>query len=162
MLDGNLPSAPTVALSAARRYRSILRSARLSTLARAYLETSLRELERRANDQTARVIEIQQAQEQTQAAEARNDVGIYVYALPHYLRHPFEPDSDRTLMKVGRSDSDVIMRFRNQTRTTALPLVRVFSCKGMPPGRACGGPAWMPHGKRWSSSALAGRGKAVE
>jgi hypothetical protein len=48
LLDGNLPRAPTVALSAAQRYRSILRSARLSTAARAYLETNLRELERHA------------------------------------------------------------------------------------------------------------------
>jgi hypothetical protein len=130
LLEGNLPGAPTVALSAARRYRSILRSAHLSTAARSYLETNLRELERRANDETARVIEVQQAQEQTQAAEARNDIGIYVYALPHYLRYPFESDSGRTLMKVGRSDSDVIIRFRSQTRTTALPeepiLLRIY------------------------------------
>ena len=53
-----------------------------------------------------------------------------MYALPHYLRYPFEPDSGRTLMKVGRSDSDVIQRFKNQTRTTALPeepiLVRIY------------------------------------
>ena len=104
VLDGNLPKAPTVALGAARRYRSMLKSARLSAAARSYLETNLRELERRANDETARVIEIKQAQEQTQAAEARNDIGIYVYALPHYLRYPFEPDSGRTLMKVGRSE----------------------------------------------------------
>ena len=130
LLDGSLPSAPTVALGAARKFRSILRSAHLSAAARSYLETNLRDLERRANDETARVIEIKQAQEQTQVAEARNDIGIYVYALPHYLRYPFEPDSGRTLMKVGRSDSDVIMRFRNQTRTTALPeepiLLRIY------------------------------------
>jgi hypothetical protein len=82
VLDGNLPVAPTVALGAARRYRSILKSVVLSYAARSYLETNLRELERRADDETARGIEIQQAQAQTQAAEARNDVGIYVYALP--------------------------------------------------------------------------------
>lgn len=136
VLDGNLPKAPTVALGAARRYRSILKSARLSAAARSYLETNLRELERRADDETAREIEIQQAQEQTQAAEARNDIGIYVYALPHYLRYPFEPDSGRTLMKVGRSDSDVMVRFKNQTRTTALPeepiLLRIYRTNGNP------------------------------
>jgi len=129
VLDGNLPSAPIVALSAARRYRSILRCARLSLAARAYLETDPRELERRANDETARVIQIQQAQEQPQSAQSRNDIGIYVNALPRYLRYPFEPDSGRTLMKVSRSDSDV-MRFRSQTRTTALPeepiLLRIY------------------------------------
>jgi hypothetical protein len=98
LLDGNLPGAPTVALGAARKFRSILRSPRLSPAARAYLETNLRELERRANDETARVVEVKQAQEQTHVAEARNDAGIYVYALPHYLRYPFDPDSGRTLM----------------------------------------------------------------
>lgn len=89
---------------------------------------------RRANDETARVAEVRHAQEQTQAAEARNDTGIYVYALPHYLRYPFEPDSGRTLMKVGRSDRDIIHRFRSQTRTTALPeepiLLRIYRTDG--------------------------------
>jgi hypothetical protein len=56
--------------------------------------------------------------------------GSTVLALPHYLRYPFDPDTGRTLMKVGKSDSDVIVRFRNQTRTTALPeepiLLRIY------------------------------------
>lgn len=134
LLDGNLPGAPTVALATARKFRSILRSAPLSPAARAYLETNLVELDRRANDETARVVETRQAQEQTQAAEARNETGIYVYALPHYLRYPFDPESGRTLMKVGRSDSDVIRRFQAQTRTTALPeepiLLRIYRTDG--------------------------------
>jgi hypothetical protein len=58
---------------------------------------------------------------QTQQAEARNEVGVYVYALPHYIRHPYDQATGRTLLKVGHSNSDVIVRFRNQTRTTALP-----------------------------------------
>ena len=123
-----------MALGAARKFRSILRSSHLSAAARSYLETNLQELERRANDETARVVEVQRAKEQTQVAEARNEIGIYVYALPHYLRYPFEPDSGRTLMKVGRSDSDIIVRFRNQTRTTALPeepiLLRIYRTDG--------------------------------
>ena len=134
MLDGDLPTAPTVALRAARKFRGILRSSRLSTAARSYLETNLEELERRANDDAARAVEVQLAQEHTQVAEARNEIGIYVYALPHYLRYPFDPISGRTLMKVGRSDSDVIARFRNQTRTTALPeepiLLRIYRTGG--------------------------------
>jgi hypothetical protein len=134
LLDGNLPGAPTVALGTARKFRSILQSARLSSATRAYLETNLRELERRANDESARIVEVRQAQEQTQAAESRNETGIYVYALPHYLRYPFDPESGRTLMKVGRSDSDVIRRFQAQTRTTALPeepiLLRIYRTDG--------------------------------
>jgi hypothetical protein len=129
LTEGDLPTATTVALAAARKVRAMLRLS-WSQDARVYLETNLVELERRANDETARVVEVQRAQEQTVRAEARNETGIYVYALPHYLRYPFDPDTGRTLMKVGRSDSDVIMRFRSQTRTTALPeepiLLRIY------------------------------------
>ena len=134
LLEGDLPTAPTVALSVARKFRSILKSKTLSGATRHYLETNLSELERRANDENARVVEVERAKEMTEQAEALNQVGIYVYALPHYLRYPFEPDSGRTLMKVGRSDSDIIQRFRNQTRTTALPeepiLLRIYRTDG--------------------------------
>jgi hypothetical protein len=130
LLEGAVPSSPSFALQAARRFRAILKSGRLSSAARIYLNDKLGELEARADDATARIQEVQRAQEQTAEAEARNEVGIYVYALPHYLRYPFDPDTGRTLMKVGRSDSDIIARFRNQTRTTALPeepiLLRVY------------------------------------
>ncbi len=130
LVDGDQWTAPTVALGTARKFRSMLRSAGLSPATRRYLEANLAELKRRANDETPRVVEVQRAQEQTEQAEARNETGIYVYALPHYLRYPFEPDSGRTLMKVGPSDSDLIQRFRNQTRTTALPkepiLLRIY------------------------------------
>jgi hypothetical protein len=134
LLDNDLPTAPTVALAAARTFRSILKIASLSAAARSYLQSTLDELDRRANDVERREEEVQRAQEQTQKAEARNEIGIYVYALPHYLRYPFEPDSGRTLLKVGRSDSDVIARFRTQTRTTALPeepiLLRIYRTLG--------------------------------
>lgn len=120
-MEGNLPTAPTVALRTARRFRSILKSERVSEDARAYLHTNLDELEGRANDEDARARETELAKEQTQQAESRDEPGIYVYALPHYLRHPFEPGSGRTLLKVGRSDNDVIKRFNSQTRTTAPP-----------------------------------------
>lgn len=58
------------------------------------------------------------------------ETGIYVYALPHYLRFPFDPESGRTLLKIGRSDRDIMQRLRDQTRTTALPeepvLLRIY------------------------------------
>jgi hypothetical protein len=54
MLDGDLPRAPSVALSAARKFRTLLKSPRLSLPLRSYLEANLAELERRADDQTAR------------------------------------------------------------------------------------------------------------
>ena len=134
LLDGNLPTAPTIALAAARRYRTMLKTPALSAAARSYLQANLNELERRASDPARLDEEAQRASEQTQQAEARNEVGVYVYALPHYIRHPYDQASGRTLLKVGRSDSDVIMRFRNQTRTTALPeepiLLRIYRTNG--------------------------------
>lgn len=94
-----------------------------------YLERNLAELERCAGDEAARKAEVEQAKAQTERAESENAPGVYVYALPHYLRYPYEKGG-RTLIKVGRSDSDVIQRFRNQTRTTALPeepvLLRIY------------------------------------
>jgi T5orf172 domain len=136
LLDGDLPIAPTVALAAARRYRTVLRAPALSAAARSYLQANLDELERRANDPTRLDEEVQRASEQTLQAEARNEVGVYVYALPHYIRHPYDQASGRTLLKVGRSDSDVIVRFRSQTRTTALPeepiLLRIYRTNGDP------------------------------
>ena len=134
LLDGNLPAAPTVALAAARRYRTVLKAPALSAAARAYLQANLDELERRASDPARLDEEVQRASEQTQQAEARNEVGVYVYALPHYIRHPYDQASGRTLLKVGRSDSDIIVRFRSQTRTTALPeepiLLRIYRTNG--------------------------------
>ncbi|MGH3781784.1 MAG: GIY-YIG nuclease family protein [Pseudonocardiaceae bacterium] len=133
LLDGALPTAPTVAFQVARKFKSILKSP-LSSALRSYLESNLEELERTANNETARAVEAEHLQEETKQAEALNEIGIYVYSLPHYLLHPFEPKSGRTLMKAGRSDSDVIARFRNQTRTTALPeepvLLRIYRTDG--------------------------------
>ena len=109
--------------------------ARLCQLpARSYLQANLNELERRASDPARLDEEAQRASKQTQQAEARNEVGVYVYALPHYIRHPYDQASGRTLLKVGHSNSDVIVRFRNQTRTTALPeepiLLRIYRTNG--------------------------------
>ena len=53
---------------------------------------------------------------------------------PHYIRHPYDQATGRTLLKIGRSNSDVIVRFRNQTRTTTLPeepiLLRIYRTSG--------------------------------
>ena len=48
LLDGSLPTAPTIALAAARRYRTVLKTPTLSDAARTYLQSNLDELDRRA------------------------------------------------------------------------------------------------------------------
>jgi hypothetical protein len=69
------------------------------------------------------------AQEESRYALLRKEPGVYVFALPHYLRHPYDEDTGNTLFKVGMSGG-VVGRFLGQTRTTALPedpiLLRVY------------------------------------
>jgi hypothetical protein len=128
--DGDLPTAPTVALGTARKFRSTLKNPTLSDDARLVLSSNLLVLEQRASDATRREQETEEARQAAATVEAEAVTGVYVYALPHYLRYPYDPDSGRTLLKVGRSGRDVIERFRSQTRTTALPeeplLLRVY------------------------------------
>jgi hypothetical protein len=132
--DGDLPTAPSVSQGVARSFRRLLRTAALSPEAESVARENLAILNLRAADQTARIVEDQEAREKTAEAEAQAVPGIYVYALPHYLNFPFDPDSGHTLFKVGRSDRSVIQRFRDQTRTTALPedpvLLRVYEAAG--------------------------------
>lgn len=128
-IDGDLIAAPTVAIEIVRAIRRLLAANDFSDDAKAVLEHRLAILERRAADPVERAAEDKKAIEQTNAAEDLALPGIYVYSLPHYLRHPYDV-SGRTLMKVGRADRSVIKRFREQTRTTALPedpvLLRVY------------------------------------
>lgn len=119
--DGDLPTAPTVAQSVARKFRALLRTAVLSPEARSVLQANLLILEQRATDEAGREKETAAARTATIRAEAEAVSGIYVYSLPHYLRYPYDEESGRTLLKVGHSDRDVIQRFRTQTRITALP-----------------------------------------
>jgi len=134
ILEGDLPTAPTLAVQFARKFRAMLRSRHWSPAARAYLERKLQELEGRAESSEARADEDAEAEEKTQSAEHAAAPGIYVYSLPHYLRYPYEPKLGHTLLKVGMSDNDVIRRFREQTRTTALPeepvLLRIYRTDG--------------------------------
>jgi hypothetical protein len=131
LLDRELPTAPTVASQAARKFRSLLKRTDWSPGVRARLASDLEVLERRTTDVEAVVQESEVSRKQTAEAESTDTTGIYVYALPHYLRFPFDPDSGRTLLKVGRSDRDIIQRLRDQARTTALPeeplLLRIYA-----------------------------------
>jgi hypothetical protein len=78
LLDGDLPTAPTVSLSTARRFRRILSERRLSPQATSVLEANLIILERQATSEVGRVIEDNKAIEATEHAEAQAIQGIYV------------------------------------------------------------------------------------
>jgi T5orf172 domain len=132
ILDGDLPTAPSVALSAARTLRRFLKQHSFTPETKKVLEERLLTLEGTATNQEARAVEDESAREATTEAEDNAVPGVYVYSLPHYLRHPYDEDSGRTLLKVGRADRSVIKRFREQIRTTALPeepvLLRIYVC----------------------------------
>lgn len=141
---GDLPTAPTMIRECATATAGFLtrHASRLSPQARAVLESriaSLREAAARLVDSGAEEVEDAKVQRKTRELEQAAVPGIYVYTLPDYFRHPVAPPgedtlADRTLMKVGKSDSDVIRRFNEQRRTTALPedpwLLRVYSDDG--------------------------------
>jgi hypothetical protein len=137
---GPLPSAPTVARSSSLYLSGFLKrhSTRLSPEVLAELESRLGQLKRlqvtTEGDGHEPVTEI--VREREEEILKKKVVGVYVYTLPHYLAHPVSPAdedtlSDRTLFKVGKSDNDVIRRFNEQQRITALPekplLVRIYT-----------------------------------
>jgi hypothetical protein len=130
ILDGEVPSAPSNALQGARRIRSWLKRSDLSPELRQALTEQESLLMSRAEDKEAQQEEVGEAVEKTKAAEEASGPGIYVYTLPHYLRYPYDPDSGRTLLKVGHSAHDALYRATSQKRLTALPedpiLLRVY------------------------------------
>ena len=128
--DGEIPSAPSSALQGARRIRSWLKLPGLSPELRQAFTEQESLLMSRAENKEAQQEEVGEAVEKTKAAEAAAGPGIYVYTLPHYLRYPYEPDSGRTLLKVGHSARDALYRANSQGKLTALPedpiLLRVY------------------------------------
>ena len=130
ILDGDLPTSPSIVRGCARKLRVLLRNGDFSHETRATLQANLEVLVEQQNDLQSAERETEEALRRAASVEAEGVSGVYVYVLPHYLRYPYDPDSGRTLLKVGRSDRDVIQRFRNQTRTTALPeeplLLRIY------------------------------------
>ncbi|MDE0206454.1 MAG: GIY-YIG nuclease family protein [Candidatus Tectomicrobia bacterium] len=134
--EGTLRESPTLAGQCASTIRGFVkRHAGLSPESVSILQARADECERRKNDPVRRATEEQEYEQQTRAAERDGISGIYVYTLPHYLRYPVEASehdetSDRTYLKVGMSESDVIRRFRQQRGSTELPeppiLLRIY------------------------------------
>jgi hypothetical protein len=128
--DGHIPESPSMAQAGARRIRSWMKSKDISAELREALIDQESLLTSRAEDKQAQAAEVADAVKATQAAEASGMPGIYVYTLPHYLRHPFDPATGKTLLKVGHSSADVYYRAGSQGRLTALPedpiLLRIY------------------------------------
>ena len=130
LLEGDLPKAVTLLNETAVLFRRLSRLSDLSSGCKKYLESALIEIVVRTSSSEFRAQEERGVLDQSIVLEKKSMPGIYVYSLMHYLRFPYDQSSGRTLMKVGRSDRDVIKRFREQIRTTALPeepvLLRIY------------------------------------
>jgi hypothetical protein len=130
LLEGDLPKGATLLNETAVLFRRINRLAHLTNDCKRYLEGGLHEIALKVGNRETQAQEEQSVLTQTITLEKKSSPGIYVYSLMHYLRFPYDQGTGRTLMKVGRSDRDVIKRFREQIRTTALPeepvLLRIY------------------------------------
>ena len=137
IVEGILPDSPRPAEQCGSTLRGFINNHRasFSDATVSELQDRAKECARRANDPVRREVEKQKLERQTSAAEKAEISGIYVYALPHYLRYPVETSEndetdDRTYLKVGRSENDAIKRFQQQRGSTALPeppiLLRIY------------------------------------
>ncbi|MER6936518.1 GIY-YIG nuclease family protein [Nocardioides sp. NPDC127514] len=128
--DGEVPTSPSVAQAAGRKVRAWLKGLDLSPQLREALVAQEELIMSRAEDRSAQAEEVEHAAEISKQAEENNTPGIYVYTLPHYLRHPYDPATGRTLLKVGHSSVDAYFRAGSQGRLTALPedpiLLRIY------------------------------------
>ena len=121
LLDGTIPKSPTLAGQVAARVRTWMKKPGLSPELRDHLSDLQTRLQASADDPFARSVEEHAAKERTTEAEDSRTPGIYVYTLPHYLRYPYDPDTGRTLLKVGRSERDPYERAYAQGRITSPP-----------------------------------------
>lgn len=130
LLDGVSPTSPSRAIRVARTTRTWLKHKELSPELRQHLVDLEAVAQSIAEDRSAQEYEEQVAVKATVEAESKNQPGVYVYTLPHYLRHLFDEETGRTLYKVGHSSADAVHRFNSQGRFTALPedpvLLRIY------------------------------------
>ena len=124
ILHGNFTSSPSEAVRSSRRLRRLLSENSFTDVVRQALGVRLKILEKRALDPRARgKLERRGARpvDIVDIVEPLSGSGLYVYALPHYLRHPVDEVSGRTWLKVGHSTFSVRDRVLEQGRKTALP-----------------------------------------
>ena len=136
LLEGDIPQGVSLMNEVAVLLRRLLKNSEFSNSARAYLIASLQEIDERKSNSQFQIQAQNQVVKASNALEEKSVPGVYVYSLMHYLTFPYDSESGRTLMKVGKSDRDVIRRFREQTRTTALPeepiLLRIYEASSSP------------------------------
>ncbi len=113
----------------ASRMKSVMRRHDFSANTRVVLDRNIAALEKIATDTD--LIEDEQlkaeAVEQSVEDRLKGCSGVYVFTYPHYLRHPTHPSAesekmlDRTLLKVGFTDKDILERVNQETSGTGVP-----------------------------------------
>jgi len=135
LLEGDIPNGVSLMNEVAVLFRKLIKSPEFSENAKSYLRSGLQEIDERKSDTKLQTKTQNQVVKASSDLEKKSTPGLYVYSLMHYLTYPYDPESGRTLMKVGMSDRDVIRRFREQTRTTALPeepiLLRIYESNSL-------------------------------
>ena len=130
LLEGDIPTGLSLMSEVSVLFRKLLRSDTFSEVTKSYLQAGLHEIDVRKSDTKLQIRTQNQVAKASTELERKSTSGVYVYSLMHYLTYPYDPESGRTLMKVGMSDRDVIRRFKEQIRTTALPeepiLLRIY------------------------------------
>ena len=131
IMEGAEPGGASVARQAVSTIARLLRDA-TDEAVKAHLENVLRTLRNRAgNEQAVREEASQLVADSAVLADAlREAAGVYVYTYPHYWRHPFVPDTERRMLKIGRTGNRAWGRVLSQARSTGMPedplLLRVY------------------------------------
>lgn len=127
------PDKPSVARGVAQAFRRVLKRAQFSDVVRQELEHDLTRLDRVVADEAAATVETEAAIDATKQVEAEIEEAtvpnsapnaggvIYVYSLPHYLRHRIHDETGRTYLKVGKTIREPDRRINEQARQTGLP-----------------------------------------
>lgn len=126
---GIFPRGTSMARQIAARMKSTMPRHDFSDTTRAVLERNIAALEKIATDTDVFEDEQLKAEVAEQSVEdsLNGRSGVYVFTYPHYLRHPTHQSSesekmpDRTLLKVGFSDSGILKRVNQETSGTGVP-----------------------------------------
>jgi hypothetical protein len=127
LLEDKIPRSPSIAGQTASRVKKWRRRPDWSAAVRSYLNNLFTGLDAISTDPQLVQQEDSVAALETQKAESRQVPGVYVYSLPHYLRHRFDPTSGRTLLKVGCSDRDVFLGWAHKGKQPLCPKTQSYS-----------------------------------
>jgi len=140
ILDGTIPSGPSVAGLAGRAIGGLLRAnPDLSTGAKSYLADLRVQLDAKATDPAATSRENEGLRLESQALEREleQSEGVYVFTLMSFYTSPVKSDPERCWFKVGQSDRAAGVRVGEIMRATGLPedpwIARVYRHPNMSP-----------------------------